>query len=270
MVESPFIESLAAWSTLAAAVATGLSAIFIASQVFLTRRSLSATSETLEIARGEFAHAALLRTDAQRAAIDAEMPRLTVEVLKQADRVLRLNRTGTEPELFAPGLRSIGVEAAEELTTPRDNGVPLEISIAIAVSNDGPRRARVHINHSEGTEVVMLKSSASVTKWVNRVQSLEEWVGIAIERERGNPGEEREVASVTYSYPGDIGANETHRVVQGGTLVERVPGNSGGWRIKSLEPNDANPDGALKAVPMPFTRTYWASRQDNRPLEEIK
>ncbi|CAO1649458.1 hypothetical protein NYA9BBAC_00357 [Salinibacterium sp. NYA9b] len=264
-IEPTFIESLAAWSTLSAAIATTLSAVFIASQVFLTRRSLNTTEETLGLARDEIAHAALLRTDAQRAAIDAEMPRLTVEVTRQAREMWRNDKFEADPERLSDESQPVELKVGEEFITPRDNAIPIAVGMEISVSNDGPRRARVRIDHPEGGREVVIMPGAATTQWVTREQSLQEWIEIALLRE-GGTSEEREVAGVTYEYPGDFGANESHRVVQGGTIVERVPGNMGGWRIKSLAPSETDRSVALKAVTMPFTRTYWASRERERGL----
>lgn len=259
-----FVETLTAWSTLAAALATATSVVFIAWQISLTRKSVEATERALEIAREEFNHGQVLRVDAQRGAIDAEMPRLTVEVLHQSRQVWRPDITDPNPY----GDEEIAeVETGTEFTTPRDDAVPLQVGMRIAISNDGPRRARLRLDTQAGSREVIIKAGDVRSEWVTRVQSLAEWIDIYRARQNGEPGEERTVASIVYIYPGDVGAIEVHKVVQGGTIVEPVPDNAGGWRTRPFERTPEEPYGILNAVALPFTRTYWASRSESRALE---
>lgn len=263
--EPTFVETLTAWSTLAAALATAASVIFIAVQIRLTRKSVEATEDTLKVARDEFKHGQMLRVDAQRAAIDAEMPRLTVEVAQQSTQVWRTDRS--EPDPYGGEEQHAEVASGEEFTTPRDNKIPLQVGMHISISNDGPRRARVRFDMQDGSKEVVIKAGDTYSQWVKRIQPLSEWIEVAKVRQNGEPGEERNVASVVYIYPGDVGAIEVHDIIQGGTFVEPVPGNAGGWRIKSFERTREEPFGILNAVALPFVRTYWASRSENRSLE---
>ncbi|MCW4384180.1 hypothetical protein OH146_00145 [Salinibacterium sp. SYSU T00001] len=258
------METLTAWSTLGAAIATAASVIFIAWQIRLTRKSVEATEDTLKIARDEFKHGQILRADAQRTSIDAEMPRLTVEVTRQSTQVWRTDVT--ETDRYSRKETAAEVKAGDEFTTPRDNNTPLQVGVEISISNDGPRRARVRIDTQDRSHEVVINAGGTHTEWAKRVQPLSEWIEIARVRQQGEPGEERNMASIVYIYPGDVGAIEVHNVIQGGTFVEPVADNAGAWRIKSFERTPAEPNESLNAVAMPFTRTYWASRIENRPL----
>jgi hypothetical protein len=81
--------------TIFAALATAASAVFIAFQAVWTRECVMKTEATLEIARQEFARGSLVLADAQRARIDADMPRLSVSITRQA-------RFGLEPGMREP------------------------------------------------------------------------------------------------------------------------------------------------------------------------
>lgn len=255
-----FVENLAAWSTLAAALATSVSVGFIAWQIRLTRKSVEATESALRVAREEFEHSRVLRNDAQRAAIDSEMPKLTVEVTHQSSEVWRSDFRGLGSP--ASSEEFIELEVGHEFTTPRDDGTLLQVRLQVSVSNDGPRRAVVSFN---GRDVV-IKVGETYSEWVTRTQPLSQWIEIAKDRQLGNPGEEPVVASLVYIYPGDAGAIEVHEVIQGGTFVEPIPDNFGGWRIRDFARTPSNPTLAMNAVVNPFTRKYWMSRKDERPL----
>lgn len=140
-VEPTFVETLTAYSTLAAAVATTASVVFIAWQIGLTRKSVQATEKTLEVAREEFENGRLLEVEAQRARIDAEMPRLFVGVTYES------TQAWLPDSLIDDGLsrepQAEEITAEKEFSLPRDAGVRVQVSLGLTVTNDGPRRAMV-------------------------------------------------------------------------------------------------------------------------------
>lgn len=262
-LEPSAIETLSAWSTLAAAVATAVSAGFIAWQIHLTRKSVESTDAALAIARDEFAHGQLLRVDAQRAAIDAEMPRLTVEVSVQSYIVYR---TDEMTETRYGDQEPTEVRKGSRFALPDDATVPLQVRCSVAVSNDGPRRARIRIDGEQGTTeaVIAVGKTVGITLW--RTLPVEEWAAITARRETGE-AEHTQIGTLTYIYPGDFGAVETHTVVQSGSVLARARGGADQWRTTELGATEQEPFGALRASVEPFRRTYWASRAENRRLE---
>ncbi|RWZ67853.1 hypothetical protein ELQ92_00845 [Labedella populi] len=261
-----FVEVLTAWSTLAAALATAISVIFIAVQIAYTRKSVESTSTALKIARDEFTHGQHLRHDSHRAAIDAEMPRITVEVTVQSDTIWRPDRT--TPSRARDREIAETVSVGSEFTVPRDDAVPLRVGFALTITNDGPRRAAMTLNVEDGSRRVVLAPGEHSVEWAYRTQPLSEWIAIAEAREQGRPGEERTIATLSYSYPGDVGADGRHQVLQGGTIVERVRGNAGGRRVIELMDTSSSGSGALFAAAQPFERVvYRAFRREGRRLE---
>ncbi|MEG9227629.1 hypothetical protein [Aeromicrobium sp. Sec7.5] len=260
------IETLTAWSTLGAAIATTVSVVFIAWQIRLTRKSVEATEQALALAHQEFRHSETLRVDAQRAAIDAEMPRITVEVYSQSSEVWRVD--SLEPDAVTKADSTTALPFNEEFIVPRDDEVLLGVRVRLVVSNDGPRRAPLRLDRfGGGGREIVLGVGETHSELVGRVQPLREWVSIAEARANGEPGEERAIATVVLVHPGDMSAVEVHEVVQGGTVVEPVYANAAGWRLASFDRTLENPFGCVNAVVQPFTRRYWASRRDGRLLD---
>lgn len=263
-----FVETLNAWSTFGAASATALSALFIAWQILLTRRSVQATDATLQIAREELDHSRNLQVEAQRAAIDAEMPKLFLAVAHDVEFV---SATDTrERDMFAPGGSSpTRVEPGREYVLPRDADVKLEVVVSVTIANDGPRRAELIAGAAYGEVLGMQARALNVGETVSvrftRVATVEEWAAIHESRSRGE-SEQVIVGEVTYIFPGDTGAIERHEIAQGGTVLEPVPDHLGAWRVRDLTGKNSMGIKHIGSVVQPFTRQYWESRLGSRPL----
>lgn len=239
------------WEVLAA-IATSISALVIGWQAWWTRKSVKDTEKTLRLTRKELKRGSAVFRDSQRARIDAEMPRLTIAV-------------------DAPTYASVGLDEqpeSESFTMPRDAGILITTRLRLTVLNDGPRSAPVisrrHFDPTQLDEEFTLKIGEPKYLLVYVQHTLARWIELAMPYlSPGSEAIEEPGFEMTYTFPGDFGAFETHEVILGGSIVEPVPDDSGGWRLALLDPNRY---GHFAGVVKPFTRRYWASRIEGRPL----
>lgn len=259
--EPSVVETITAWSTLAAAIATGVSAIFIAWQIGLTRKSVETTEKTLEVAHNEFERGRDLQLEAQRARIDSEMPRLTVTIISQSAQAWLPDQTTPDPYSQEP--RADEVEVGHTFQRRTDLDTRVQVAIWIRVANDGPRRALVRVGaaYADGDnreEELLVGVGESKDFWAKRVHSVREWLSIS---DKWHAGEAHDVniAEVLYIFPGDVGAIERHNVLQGGSIIEHTPEEDWSVRIAEFKRPDGNAP-SLNAVVQPFTRDYFASR----------
>lgn len=272
VADPTFVETLTAWSTLAAAIATAASVGFIAWQIRLTRKSVEASEQTAQVALDELNHSRLLQRDAQRARIDAEMPRLSCVVRRQsAEAWLTDDR---EPVAFSTATRAKKAAVGTVFEMPQDASVRLQVGLEVNVVNDGPRGARVFLdtpyNPEQKRKEEFIEAGGSIRVWVVRVESVERWVDLAKIYDAQGDGREGADADtpiliVTYTYPGDVGAIERHTVIQGGSILIRTRGSSAGWKLAMF---GGDRYGGLNALATPFKRTYYASLSENRLLIE--
>lgn len=258
--EPSVVETITAWSTLAAAIATGVSAIFIAWQIGLTRKSVETTEKTLEVAHNEFERGRDLQIEAQRARIDSEMPRLTVTIRFQSYKAWLPDQTTPDPYGEEP--KPDEVKPGHTFQRRNDLDQRVMVNLGIRVANDGPRRALVRVGGAYGgdkrEQEVLIAVGEHHDSWIERIHTVREWLDF---HDRWHAGEITDVniAEVTYVYPGDVGAIERHVVLQGGSAIEPTPEED--WSVRLAE--FKRPDGSapsLNAVVQPFTRDYFASR----------
>jgi hypothetical protein len=260
--EPSVVETITAWSTLAAAVATGVSAIFIAVQIGQTRKSVETTEKTLKVAHDEFERGRALQIEAQRARIDSEMPRLTVTVESQSIQAWLPDVQSTfDPYSREP--RADELKPGHTFQRRTDLETRVQVGVSIVVANDGPRRALVQLGAPYATgddrhREVVIGVGESTKFWARRVHTVREWLDIC---DKWHAGEAHDVniAEVLYIYPGDVGAIERHNILQGGSVIEHTPEEDWSVRIAEFK----RPDGtapSLNAVVQPFTREYFASR----------
>jgi hypothetical protein len=270
MNSATFVETLTAWSTLFAAIATAASVVFIAWQIRLTRKSVESTDRTLDIARMEFDRGRHLEVEAQKSRIDSEMPRLFV------------THTGThehpywgdesEPDEYSPTkLNPKRVPEGFEFHVPRDASRVVSIRFYVQIANDGPGRAQVYLDAYSaptfGERRTMTLKAAEQSHWACwRTLTVQQWIDVYEMRKRGT-SDEVSAAQVIYIYPGDVSAIERHEVSIGGAILEPDPARLGIWRVgKFTGPLTGDSVGVGVAV-QPFTRTYYASRSQDRLFE---
>lgn len=265
--DASFIEALTAWSTLAAAIATAASVIFIAWQIRLTRKSVETTEKTLDIARQEFEHGRLLEIDAQKARIDADMPRLFTTTFGPRPHAYLTDEPYVD-ELAQHTFHE--VLPSRELIMPADKDLRIHTVLGVNIMNDGPGRVRLwvdsHWDAEHGRETVFLKPGETYEFEMRCIHTLAEWIDRYEARERGESTDES-LGMVIYVSPGDVGAIERHPIVQGGSVVVPSAERIGGWHI--AEPSGITGFeglGSTGATAMPFTRDYYASRSENRRL----
>jgi hypothetical protein len=254
-----WIEYVAAWSTVAASVVAALSAVAIFLQIRQTRRSVEATERALKVAQDEQRLNQATVLDAQRAAIDAQMPRLTVDVestrdvYNPADIRESTYGGGPYPANYVP-------DHTFHVSTQAEDRIVSHFLVALA--NDGPRRARVVLevmgdepNRIEGVyDAGSHKDSTHFAVSITR--TVEGWRRMAAD----GPAT---VAVFTYTFPGEVGAIERHTVIQTGALLTE-PDENGNMAF-SFE---------LQTYVRPFVRTYYGSISEGRelvaeaPLEE--
>jgi hypothetical protein len=259
--EPSIVETITAWSTLLAAIATGISAIFIAVQIGLTRKSVETTEKTLKVAHDEFERGRDLQLEAQRARIDNEMPRLTVTVISQSSQAWLPDQTTPDPYSLEP--RADEVEVGRTFQRRTDLDTRVQVAIWIRVANDGPRRALVNLGaaYADGDDrhqELVVAVGEHVDFWARRIHTVREWLDI---HDKWHAGEAHDVniAEVVYIYPGDVGAIERHNVLQGGSVIEPTPEEDWSVQVAKFKRSDGNAP-SLNAVVQPFTRDYFASR----------
>lgn len=271
--DSTFVETLTAWSTLAAALATAASVGFIAWQIRLTRQSVQASEKTAQVALEELNHNRLLQRDAQRARIDSEMPRLS-SVVKRQSRQAWIPDEGDEKPYDPLEQDTNEVAVGTEFELPRDASLRVQVGVEVNVVNDGPRGAWVYLdtpyNPNKTRTQEFIEAGGSIRVWVVRIETVDRWVDLA--RIYTGEGDGRDgtasdapILTLTYTYPGDVGAIERHTIVQGGSILVQTPGNAAGWTVAPLTEGRY---GGLHAVAMPFKRVYYASLSENRLLVE--
>ena len=230
-------------------------------QIGLTRKSVETTEKTLKVAHDEFERGRDLQLEAQRARIDNEMPRSTVTVISQSRQAWLPDETTPDPYSREP--RPDDAEVGHTFQRRTDLDPRVQVAILIRVANDGPRRALVSASaaYADGegrNEEIVVAVGEHSDFWARRIHTVREWLEI---HEKWHAGEAHDVniAELVYIYPGDVGAIERHRVLQGGSLIEPTPGEDWSVRVAAFEPFDGNAP-SLNAVVQPFTRDYFSSR----------
>lgn len=240
----------------AALVSAGAAAI-IAFQAVETRKATSAAQEAVKIARKEFERGQAAEITARRAAIDAEMPRLGLVLA---------NVRASYFEYDGWPIRELAVAEDERFTMPLHRARMIGTTYTAIIMNDGPRAALVHMSSpgsgdwpdegvlvtvpSNGSTPVGLKWYDGVGGWVDRARAARG------QGESGESGQKRLLFTMSYTFPGTVGAAETHELFGIGSLLRPVPDNEGEWAIDDDETLD-NP-GRLRIEIKPWTRKYFA------------
>lgn len=270
VTSATFVETLTAWSTLFAALATAASVIFIAWQIRLTRKSVESTDKTLDIARMEFERGRHLEVEAQKARIDSEMPRLFV-THAGTDEHAYWGDESEPDEYSSTKVKPKRVPSDFEFHVPRDATRVVSIRFYVQVANDGPGRALVYLDaHSApttGERRTMTLKASEQSHWLCwRTLTVQQWIDV-YEMRKGGISDEVSAAQVVYIYPGDVSAIERHSVLVGGAILEPDPARLGIWRVGNFTgPLTGDAVGVGVAV-QPFTRTYYASRSQDRLFE---
>jgi hypothetical protein len=244
---------LTAQATIAAAIATLLSAIFIAVQAWYTRKSVKETKSALDIAQAEFERNSLIFVDAQKARIDAEMPKLSVDGIESGSVTL------------GPASSQNLLSAGSTVDASKDLSEVLALVIRLSISNEGFRRAPLRGYQRESAiEVPALAHPGGLTTPLVIIElPLEEWIAIAMQALKV-PEDEMpplETVDFVYEFPGDVGADEIHTVEIRGSILEPVGVDS--WQIREISDESAS---SIQVRALPFVREYWISRRANRKL----
>jgi len=256
-----WLASLEAWSTFAAVIVTTITVIALIVQIGLTRKSIAQSERSVTATQ-----AAL--SEARKARIDQEMPKLTVVVDQQPG--IGAGRVITNPN-GAWG-KPVPIDPSREFITPGDGGELLSSTTVISIQNSGPRPAELEVlarcDYGEKTHRILVGVDETKTFDLVRVHAVSQWVqftkfGLFGLRPNEAPptrpngtemrGLGEEIAVIKYEFPGASGAVDTYRVVQTGALLDPVSGNDSGWVLK--DPT-GNPAWALTSDVLPFERAY--------------
>jgi hypothetical protein len=252
--EDPWI-AFTAIATGASAIATLVSAVFIAVQAWFTRRSVQETSSALKVAQREFEQNSQVFIDAQKARIDAEMPRLSVTVFD-----VRMQTTGSNPTVL---------NAGASYDDSANLNQRLAMIISVSVSNDGPRVANIDVSSEVGTlldPIIAVGVGKRVSFSLTLAYPLRRWMELAriVHGFEGVPDDTRtlqDLVELVYRFPGDTGADEHQIVAMRGSMLHPIDGID--FEVAAVSINSNN-DFWLMA--RPFTRVYWQSRAEDRLL----
>lgn len=241
------------------AVATAASALFIAVQAFLTRRSVEMSREGVLAAVESARIASNALRESQLARLEAGVPRLTLTCPAFPD----------EPaQLLEPGADGVAVwksiDRSMIFKLPRDADKELRLRHKVVIRNDGPGAASIQwpfLTFSPGRlGPLNVGESRECTVQIRR--PVREW----IEMLESGGGDEPELSDASplcgtlqfvYEGPRDADITETHTVEFRGSPLAPVKDAVGDWTASLFF---TGPE--VIARTLPATRTYWKSRSE--------
>jgi len=254
--------------TAAAAVATAGTLVLIWRQVVAGNRAVDVANKALKATQRQHAQSLYTTTETIKARVDANMPKITVTLLKAVQ---------WPPKSPSPALSTTleEVSTTEELKTNEDMSRRLVVTVQVEVYNEGDKTTEVTFNGAfhpyaldgwgnalypdlqRSINEVTLKtgeitSGAFVTDW-----PMSKWVEILEQRER-HETQSVNWLDIMYSDSLDTGAHDTQRIMLSGTILQRVAG--------SLERFGVPNASSVTASVQPTIRKYWLSRHANQPL----
>lgn len=254
-----WLDVLAVWATVGAAVVTAITAVLIWLQILQTKRSVEATEQTLTLAREEQEQNRDLIANARKSRIDAELPKILVWIHTQTRKAHDL---GVRSASGAPRPLT-ELPAGKIWSLPEDGASELIISLKVAVSNDGPRRARVTLAASNNSfllsenEQVISVGEETVIE-VRRKYTIQDWA--AMSSEIGTRSIQ-DVLTLTYVHQGTEGAIERWVVRQSGSPLVPVPGSPDCWQLGPFGARRGPLTSLAAEVEMPH-RDYYSSMSD--------
>ncbi|WP_116239009.1 hypothetical protein [Microbacterium sp. AG157] len=267
-MDSTSLEGVSVVVSIIAAAISAVGAAVVAWQAVQTRQSTRAAIEAVDVARAELSQGEALRDDALKAHIDAEMPRVTVTAYLHAEV---LDPAEPPASIFLDDRKKDRL-TQKEYVLPRDSSKLLQAKGTVTVINDGPRfmEARYRSDSDPSTRPLDLAvpPGESRTVEVSRTETVERWVDLArwAQGDTSIEGPHEDVIfSMSYRFPGWVGAVEEHRVVMGGTAVEPVEGNASAWRPAQLNSSRQDHVSPASLVLQPFERHYFR----NRPGDDV-
>ncbi|WP_282331857.1 hypothetical protein [Pseudarthrobacter sp. AL07] len=252
-------------ATAVGALVTAATMIFIARQTSATRRSADEAKRSADAAyktlgysqkqqdysAAQHRQSLFMATEAIKARIDADMPRITVTEL----------RCGTPTIIDS----SIPRPLPGQLSVHTHGALKIRYTVAFSLHNDGNRNVEVSFGAPVGLDgaetqkdktVVAPGASREVKHQVTR--TLAEWVVIFNQRQSGVPGDVDRL-EIRYRSDADTGAHDNQFIETGGVPIEPSAVDPVHWQL----------GGQLGAGLMPAVRTYYLSRYANRRLPDI-
>jgi hypothetical protein len=252
--EQIVLTSAPQWWEIAAALATTLSALVIAWQAFLTRKSVAASEKAVTVAQ-----AALV--ESQIARIESGAPRLSVTRVGWFDVA--------EAKVRFEGKEARLVNVDDVFKLPRDGKVSLGIHIELEVRNEGPGTATLMVGaavdkNSYGYRMELAPGVSEKTS-VFFERPVAEWIALTDEVGDDGSRESKKAGSITVIYcgPRDADLDEVHTMEVRGSLLLPVEDAQGDWRPHH-DPFETQSFHVAQSV---VTRTYWRSRQAHQTFE---
>lgn len=271
-------------ATAVAAVVTAITIIFVAKQTRATakaakeaqrsadaaHRALDHSQTQLEYSHQQHQQSLYMATEAVKARIDADMPRLSTEDI------------AVLPGIFM-GDDSHPMTAFSD---PGDRTRPIAHRVRFTIRNDGPRTAKLLFSHPlkyhkillGGSEGIQLRSRVqdSVPLGVGEALVGEltltseagYWMDVAQTRAAGKQPDSYPQFSIRYLTDADTGAHENHTVILSGEALKQDPNQRGLWHPISTDL--MNGEGSeFGAFAEPVRRFYFSSRVRNEALPEL-
>jgi hypothetical protein len=236
-----------------AALATAASGVVIAFQAYYTRRSVIDTDAALRLGQAEFERGQKVFHEAQKARIDAEMPRIALSITPGYS----IDIEGYPEASLTPGT-----------TFPATSQQSIAVGFNVDIINESNRQIRLEVLTMEGLtltlsqlvlpkgadKVITARISRTVAEWVAESEA---W---SVARRKGKWPVDNLILRTRFTLPADFGADETHEIVFAGSVLQKSADDT--WEIAPTRQNYA----LTLVEEKPFTRDYWRSRRDNERI----
>jgi uncharacterized protein (DUF1778 family) len=233
------------WVELVAAAATTASAIVIAWQAWLTRRSLKLAEQTLDETR-------LVR-------LDARAPRVFLSALDYPD-----TRTAEMRDFTFGGGSLETIPEGHRFTLPGHTNWEIRWSFPLTLMNDGPGSVVPEFATERAMwvdgEGALVPPREAREFHVSIALTVEEWIRAA-ETSRDPEAPETARLSVAVQGPDDSDVSDTWDISITGSLLDHPPGDRTGWAYLTEDFY-----GTLRVKTERRTRVYWRSRARGEKL----
>jgi hypothetical protein len=247
-------------ATVAAAIATSISAGVIAWQAWETRRTAQAARESLKVGQESLDTARQLAAEAFRARLDARGQALRVHVAPPEWPPLEPSRYG-EPQPLPGGI---------EYRMPRDADRRVMLRARLEIRNEGARDAKIALHPplipegepgpppSTGYERVLAPGKRLEAR-LDEARRVGEWIDSWRRRETSQEPGSVIVATIVCSDAFDEGVIDRWRIEMYGTPLRPIPQDDSGWVLNQPTgmPGGTPP---LWAWVTPHERLYYISK----------
>lgn len=226
------------WIEYVTALATLGSAIVIAAQAVLTRKTVLVAQSALR--------------ESQLARLEAQVPRIFVTTDRYLDEAT-IRATPAGEALF----QTHALEGNEVFKLPRDAHLSLAVSHEFKVRNDGPGSVSVqvpsNVSPASAESDLVIGAGESLIYKVNITETVARWIELSKQKDAATPLQECHRVTVTYRGPRDADVWEHHDIVFRGSLLEEVVNATGDWQVPLFIIS-------VEVAVLPAIRDYWSSQ----------